>query len=385
MNSIKKIAVLTTIRSEYGLLKPLLKKIDSSKSFDLQLLVGGAHLNKNYGFTKTQIIEDGFNISGEFDFLSDNPSSDYLTKATAKLTEEIGLYFQNNKPDLFIVLGDRFELLAAVSSALIYNIPIAHISGGDVTEGAVDNQIRNAITKMSHLHFPATEIYKQNILKMGEEAWRICVCGEPGLDELLHINFYSKEELFKELELDINKPVICATFHPETISNEITPKFIENLFLKILEMTDYQILVTSSNFDHGGNEINDLLGKLTNNYPNLKYIKSLGQRRYYSLLSYASLMLGNSSSGLVEAQSFNIPVLNVGDRQFGRLANKNVYNVIIDTVEILNAIKVITTQSFLNSFKNQPNIYGDGNASDRIINFIKTIDTQQILVKRSTF
>ena len=238
---------------------------------------------------------------------------------------------------------------------------------------------------MSHIHFPATEIYKQNILKMGEEDWRICVCGEPGLDELMHLDFYTKEALYKELGLDINKPVICSTFHPETISNKITPEFVESVFTKILKTTEYQVLVTASNFDMGGNEINKVLNALSRSFPNLKYFESLGQRRYYSLLHCASLMLGNSSSGLVEAQSFNLPVINVGDRQLGRLSNKCVYDVKVDIDEILSAINIVDKEPFFNSFKNQANIYGDGNACDKIIHFLKGIDTELLLLKKSTF
>ncbi len=385
MNKPKTIAVLTTIRSEYGLLKPLLKKISSKSSFKLQLLIGGAHLNHEFGYTKSQIVADGFEIEAEFDFLKDSTANDYPTKAMAKLSEQIGLWFVDNKPDLFIALGDRFELMPAVVAALIYNIPIAHISGGDVTEGAIDNQIRNAITKMAHLHFPATEIYKQNILKMGEEEWRICVCGEPGLDEILTADFYTKEELFHELNLNILRPVICATFHPETIAGKINAELIEDVFLRILNTTHYQILVTAANFDKGGNEINEKLEELTLKYANLKYVKSLGQRRYYSLLKYADLMLGNSSSGLVEAQSFNLPVINVGDRQAGRLANIGVYNVEAIPDKIIDAIDIVTDITYLDNFRNQPNIYGNGHASEKIIDFIDKVDFQKLLVKKSVF
>lgn len=385
LNKIKNIAVFTSIRSEYGLLKPVLDKIIKETDFNLLLLIGGAHLLDDYGMTKNQIVKDGFKITAEFDFLKNDQSPDFISKSMGTLQIQLGEWLINHKPDILIVLGDRFELMPVVSVFLMNNIPIAHISGGDVTEGAVDNQIRNAITKMAHLHFPATEIYKQNIIKMGEEEWRICVSGEPGLDDVLNTDYYSKEDLFNELGLKTDRPVICVTFHPETISDSIDEKFVENLFLKILNEFDYQILVTASNFDKGGKEINDKLVQLATQYPSIVYVKSLGQRRYYSLLKYAELMLGNSSSGLVEAQSFNLPVINAGNRQAGRLANKNVYHVGLNHLDILKGMRYVVSKPFKQLYIDEPNIYGDGFASDKIISILKQVDLKDILIKKSTF
>ena len=385
LNKIKTIAVFTSIRSEYGLLKPLLDKIKKDMDFKLWLLVGGAHLRMEYGMTKNQIIEDGFSIKQEFDFLQDETSKDYISRSMGTLQIQLGEWLVNHKPDVLIVLGDRFELIPVVSVFLMNNIPIAHISGGDVTEGAIDNQIRNAITKMAHLHFPATEIYRQNIIKMGEEEWRICVSGEPGLDDVLNTKFYSKTDLYNELDLDTEKPVICVTFHPETINNKINPEFIEDLFLKIVDKFGFQILVTASNFDNGGRQINEKLEQMALQNDSIKYVKSLGQRRDYSLLKYAELMLGNSSSGLVEAQSFNLPVLNVGDRQAGRLSNDNVFHVGIESDEIIKAITHVMSEPFKKAFFDKPNIYGDGNACQKIISSLQQVDLQNLLIKKSTF
>jgi len=385
LNKVKKITVFTSIRSEYGLLKPLLDKIKSDDAFDLFLLVGGAHLKNEFGFTKKQILADGFDIFAELDFLQNQNTSNYVSKSMGVLQMQIGEWLVTNKPDLLIVLGDRFELLPVVTSFLMSNIPIAHISGGDVTEGAIDNQIRNAITKMAHIHFPATEICRRNIIKMGEESWRICVSGEPGLDEILKIHYIPKSDLFNELGLNEKLPVICTTFHPETIQNKITASFIEVLLLKIINTTNYQILVTSSNFDNGGLEINNVLKKLSSQYHSIKYFESLGQRKYYSLLKYSDIMLGNSSSGLVEAQSFNLPVINVGVRQAGRLANASTFNTIVNIDAVMNALAYVKTEKFVTAFKDKVNIYGDGNACERILQFIKEINTRDLLIKKSTF
>jgi len=378
-----KIAVFTAIRSEYGLLTPLLKRLNSDPVFDLQLLVGGAHLSKQFGFTRDKILSDGFQIKAEFDFLQDSTLQDYVTRSMSILQNQIGTWLVENKPDLLLVLGDRFELIPVVVSALLYGVPICHISGGDITKGSVDNQIRHAITKMAHLHFPATEQYKRNLINLGEEEWRICVSGEPGLDALTDLELCSKRELFEQLGLKLSKPVVCATFHPETIDNSINSNFLEHLFSSILRKTDFQIVATASNYDIGGAEINSVLEKLSKEHDRIIFVKSFGQQKYYSLLKHATLMLGNSSSGLIEAQSFNLPVVNVGERQSGRIANKSVVHAKTDVPEILQAIDYAKSPEFAKVFMGQPNVYGDGKASDRIVSFIKSIDTKnkKLLVK----
>lgn len=380
-----KVAVFTSIRSEYGLLSPFIRAIDNDAEFELRLLVGGAHLKKEFGETINQIKQDGFKITHEFDFLDDDTSADYSTRSLGKLQSQIGEYFYNDKPDLLFVLGDRYELMPVATAALLNNIPIAHISGGETTEGAIDNQIRHALTKLSHLHFPATNDYAENIAKMGEEKWRICVSGEPGLDEIVNLDFISKEDLFQDLGLDLHKKTICCTFHAQTIDNKINADFVKEVLIQINQQTEFQILVTAANFDKGGHEINKGLEELSANTDNIIYRKSLGQKRYYSLLKYADLVLGNSSSGLVEAQSFEIPVVNVGDRQKGRLANANVLDVAIDEKKILEAINYSQSEAFKKIFKGKANIYGDGNASERIIKFLKSIDRKLLFIKKDKF
>ena len=381
----RKIAVFTSIRSEYGLLSPLLKLLDSDKNFELQLLVGGAHLSEEYGMTIRQIEIDGFNIFRKFPFLKKTTEKDEISQSLAALQKQIGSYIVDEEPKLLLVLGDRFELLTVVATALIYSVPIAHISGGEVTEGAIDNQIRHAITKMAHLHFPATEIYKKNLLKMGEENWRICVSGEPGLDLALNMDFIPKQKLFRDLGLNEQIPVCCCTFHPETIANEIKPGFVEDCLLNIVERCGMQILVTAANFDIGGREINAVLEKLNAENKLIVYVKSLGQVRYYSLLHHADLVVGNSSSGIVEVQSFNIPAINVGKRQKERLMNPNVISCETNAHSVLNAIELTRMNIFQKDFRNKPNIYGKGNASEKIVGFLKKINYKKLLLKKSVF
>ncbi len=381
-----KIAVFTSIRSEYGLLSPLIELIESEPNFELELLVGGAHLLSQYGETINQIRTDGHSIKAIFDFIDDQKLKEFSTNSISKLQQLIGKYFSVNKPDLLIVLGDRYELIPVAMSALLYHIPMAHISGGETTEGAIDNQIRHALTKLSHLHFPATQIYKENIIKMGEEDWRICVSGEPGLDGILSIDYISKADLYEDLGLDISKKTICCTFHPQTIDNKIDADYVRNLLESIVSTFDLQILTTASNFDDGGNKINEMLVKLSSINSRIKYVSSLGQRRYYSFLKYADLMLGNSSSGLVEAQSFNLPVVNVGDRQKGRLANLNVINTSLQYDSIIDSIRFAFSEEFKVQYFNKQNIYGDGKASRRIVDFIKkNISSPNIFIKKDIF
>ena len=384
MNKIKKIAVFTSIRAEYGLLYPVIKKIKNDTDLELKLLVSGSHLSKKYGYTIDKIIEDKFTISAKFPFLSENEEISQ-SKCMSILSMQVADYFENNRPDILIILGDRFELLPVVSIALIINIPISHISGGDVTEGSIDNQIRHSITKMSHLHFPATEKYRQNILQMGEEEWRVCVSGEPGLDQILSMDFMSRDDLFKSLGIPLNKEVIILTLHPETINNQITPKFVKEILEGILAETNYFVLVTGANFDKGGNHINEMKRNVASAHDSILFVDSLGQKKYYSILKYSSMVIGNSSSGLVEVQSFKIPSINIGKRQKGRLFNPNVYHVGANKQEILNAIKYVMTADFKNKFFKEKNIYGDGHASARILKRIKTVDTNSLIMKKSVF
>ncbi|MCE9538065.1 MAG: UDP-N-acetylglucosamine 2-epimerase, partial [Bacteroidetes bacterium] len=207
MTKIRNIAIFTSIRSEYGLLKSLIKVVDEDEYLNLSLLVGGSHLLEEYGKTITEIEKDGFPITYKLPFLFSDGEPDVSTRSMAALASQISTFLHNSRPDLLVILGDRFELLPVVNASLILNIPIAHISGGEITEGAVDNQIRHAISKMSHLHFVATDQFKNNLIKMGEEAWRICVCGELGLDEILNMDYIGKVDLFENLGLEPSLPV----------------------------------------------------------------------------------------------------------------------------------------------------------------------------------
>lgn len=380
----KKIAVFTGARSEYGLLKPLILELMKT-DFKFELIVSGGHLDKSQGYTINEIIKDGIPITAQIDSTVEEIGFHAINTSNAKLQIGISEYLQKNKPDLLVVLGDRSELISVVSSCLFASIPVAHISGGEVTEGATDNQVRHAVTKMAHIHFPATEIYKQNILRMGEEEWRICVSGEPGLDDVLSTILPSKEEFYERFSIPKDKELVIATFHSETIGQTINKQFLNEL-IKSLEINfNCHFLFTAANLDVGGEEINQTLIELSQNHENCSYVASLGKVNYYAAQKYAIAMLGNSSSGIVEAMSFYLPVVNVGQRQEGRLRNLNCIDVPVNVTEIVEALKKATNPDFKNNLENKPNIYGDGNGSKRIVAFLQSIKWNQLIHKKSTF
>jgi GDP/UDP-N,N'-diacetylbacillosamine 2-epimerase (hydrolysing) len=381
----KKIIVFTGARSEYGISKPLIHLLIKQREFDTQLVAAGGHLSKSQGYTITEIESDGFPIAIKIDHMVETGDASDVSVSNGKLQIEFAQFLKDYEPDLVIVLGDRSELIPVVSSCLFQSVPVAHISGGEVTEGATDNQVRHAVTKMSHVHFTATEIYRDNILRMGEEPWRICVSGEPGLDDILSTALPSKEAFYNKYGLPAEVPFVIATFHSETIGQTINKTFLKELITALCAHTNVNFLFTAANTDVGGAEINQTLEEICRTNDRITFVHSLGRVNYYAAQKYASLMIGNSSSGLVEAHSFGIPVINVGARQDGRLRNVNVIDVPVKVPEILDAFKKASSSEFRASIQKVPNIYGDGKACERIIDFLKSMPWESLLLKRSTF
>jgi len=381
----KKIIVFTGARSEYGLLKPLIQVLLKRDEFETEIAVAGGHLSQSQGYTVTEIDADNFPIAIKIDHMEETENAAAVSKSNGQLQIDFSQFLEDYKPDLVIVLGDRSELIPVVSSCLFQSVPVAHISGGEVTEGATDNQVRHAVSKMSHIHFPATETYKENLLKMGEEEWRICVSGEPGLDEILSIELPTRAEFCDRFGLPINDQLVIATFHSETIGQTINRAFLTELIRQLCERTNVHFLFTAANTDVGGAEINDTLQEISEQNERVTFVHSLGRVNYYAAQRHSTLMLGNSSSGLVEAHSFGIPVINVGSRQDGRLRNANVIDVAVDIPAILAAFEKALDPKFKTSIQKIPNIYGDGHASERIADFIAKIDWNKLLLKRSTF
>ena len=380
---LRSLAVFTAMRSEYGPLKPLIEAVHRDPDFELRLLVGGGHFVPSLGNTVNEIKEDGFPIYRTFPFLKEGASHGDNFSLFFK---DIYEYFVSDQPDLVIVLGDRIELLPLANAALLAGVPLAHLSGGESTEGALDNQVRHALTKLSNLHFPATETYGKNLRSMGEEAWRICVSGEPGLDPITSMNFIPKDELYKSLNIPGSKRLISTSFHPDTIGGRVDSGYLRELFETLTENKDWFFLCTASNPDPGGEAINTSLQDLAKTRPeSMRFVPSLGKTRYYSVLRHADLVLGNSSSGIVEAQSFEVPVVNVGTRQQGRLANPNVLHTREGVDDIIQAMERALSTDFQQVFFGKPNIYGDGKSCARILTFLKAVNKTQLLQKKDVF
>ncbi len=322
----KKICVVTAARSEYGPLKWLMNDIQNDKEFQLQLIVTGGHLLREQGHTIDTIIADGFNIDAIVNANLDLTSTETIAASMGRMAEKFAPVFAQLKPELLIVLGDRYELLPICNTAFVMRIPIAHISGGDVTEGAIDDGVRNAVTMLADYHFPGTLCSAKNIERMRGSNKNIWAVGEPGLDAFNRIKLMTREELEDNLGLDISKNWCLMTYHPETRKSiDYNLNAVRNCFNALQTYKDLQVVMTYSNTDFGGNQINALLDeKAKTNPEQFKVIPSLGQLRYLSYMKQVKLVIGNSSSGIIEAPYIGVPVVNIGERQKGRYQCKNI-------------------------------------------------------------
>jgi GDP/UDP-N,N'-diacetylbacillosamine 2-epimerase (hydrolysing) len=377
-----RICVATGTRAEYGLLHPLIGKIKSDPTFKLQLLVTGAHLSPEFGLTYKQIEADGFSIDSKVEMLMSSDTSKGITKSMGVGMIGYAEALTQLQPDLLIILGDRYEMLALASTALIFRVPIAHIHGGEVTEGAYDDAIRHSITKMSILHFASTEIYRRRIIQLGEQPDRVFNVGAIGLDNFRALTLLSKEELEKELDIRFKKYTFLVGFHPETLSDYP----MENQFNKLLKVIDAQedsfFIFTKVNADTHGRIINRMMEEYVNVHPHKAALfTSLGTLRYLSAMKYVTAVVGNSSSGIIEAPSVPTATINIGDRQKGRIQAYSVINSTINEKDIQKAFEIVSSEHFQRKIKKTVNPYGDGTASDKIIQILKTVSLKKMSVK----
>jgi len=379
-----KIAVITGTRAEYGLLYWIMKGIKSSKILKLQIIATGMHLSPYFGSTYKLIENDGFVIDKKVDMLVANDTPTAVSKSIGLGTIGFAQAYDELKPDLVMVLGDRYELLSAVSAAIPFNIPVAHIHGGESTEGAIDEQIRHALTKISHLHFASTQQYADNIVRMGEESWRVHNVGAPGLDWINKIDCYTKKQVENKLDISFDKGIILSTFHPVTVEQENTEYYIDNIIQALMD-TKLQIIFTGSNSDPSGLIINQKTKKAAQLSSSIRYYDNLGQRLYLSCQKYSRLMVGNSSSGIIEAASFGLPVINIGIRQKGRLQSGNVIDTGYSVEDISRGIQIALSETFKNSIAGIKNIYGDGNTAEKIIGILENIDLLKLRIKRLAY
>ncbi|GFZ33724.1 UDP-N-acetyl glucosamine 2-epimerase [Clostridium zeae] len=379
----RKIAVVTGTRAEYGLLKNIMLKIDQDEELELALVVTGTHLSEKYGKTVDEIINDGFDISKSVDILMEDTDSKIKTaKEMAKALDKLTDIFNEVAPDLLLILGDRYEVFSAAAAAMAMNIPIAHISGGEITEGAMDEQIRHSITKMAHIHFPGAKVYADNIKAMGEESWRIFNVGDPGIENIKLTKLMSQEELEKQLGVCVDEDTILITYHPVTLEINQVDEQISNL-IEALSQIDKKMIITYPNADNGGDIIIEAIEEFKDKYPDKVFLhKNLGSLRYLSVMNLCGAIVGNSSSALVEAPFMKKPVVNIGNRQKGRLKASNIIDTTYDSVDILMAINQCFSNEFAKIVEDTRSLYGEGNTSDEIVTILKTIELGENLIKK---
>ena len=366
-----KVLFFTGNRSEYGLLAPIIRRISHDHEMEYSLIVSGTHLSIKYGGTIKEIEHDGLKIDYKIDIGSSGNSNQDVVFEVSDLIRKISLILAKTVPDFFFVLGDRYETFAAAQAAFFHKIPIAHSGGGNITEGGCfDDTIRHLITKMASLHFVTCKENEENIKKLGEESWRIVLAGSPVVETVLNEKLLSKEELEEDLHIDFNKPVILFTQHP-VASNWNDSRVQVRESLKALKETGHQVIITYPNSDAGGAEIIEEYNEWSF-YDKFTFIENLGRIKYLSLMKYVNVVVGNSSSGLLETPIFKIPSVNIGDRQKGRIRSTNVIDVNYSADEIINAIeKSIKDKHFLEDVKNCSNPFGDGKTSEIILNCLK--------------
>jgi UDP-hydrolysing UDP-N-acetyl-D-glucosamine 2-epimerase len=378
----RRIGAVTTARADYGILRPVLQRVTEDSDLNLSVFVTGMHLSPDFGLTARAIEADGFRIDSQIETLLSSDSPEGIAKSMGLGTIGFAQAYTRISPDILLVLGDRFEMHAAVVAALPFTIPVAHIHGGELTEGAIDDAIRHSITKMSHLHFVATETYAQRVIQMGEEPWRVVVSGAPSLDNLRDIRLLGRSELEERYGVDLQGPFFLITYHPVTLEQEQTERQIEAL-LSALEQTDGTLVFTYPNADVGGRLIIDKVHDFVARQQRAYFLVNLGTQGYFSMMRHAAAMVGNSSSGIIEAASFKLPVVNVGNRQKGRVRGRNVIDVGYSREGILSGISKATSPVFRRAISDLVNPYGDGQAAERIVDKLKRVRLDNtLLLKR---
>lgn len=380
----RKICVVTGTRAEYGLLYWLMKEIEEDKDLELQLIVTGMHLSPEFGLTY-KTIEKDFKIDKKIEMLLSSDTSIGISKSMGLAQISFAEAYEELQPDMLVVLGDRYEIFSAVSAAMIARIPIAHLHGGETTEGAFDESIRHSITKMSHIHFTATDEYENRVIQLGEQPDRVFNVGGLGIENIKRLKLLSKEEFEKSIDFKLNKKNILVTFHPVTLEKATASAQFQELLNAIDRLKDTNIIFTKANSDTDGRVINSMIDDyVSRNSDKSVGFTSLGQLRYLSALQYVDAMVGNSSSGLAEAPSFQIGTINIGDRQKGRIMADSVLNCKSDKESISNAFEELYADKFKETLKLSVNPYGDGCASLKIIEELKKIDLKNI-IKKSFF
>ena len=377
----RKICVVTGTRAEYGLLYWLMKEIDADTALDLQIIATGMHLFEEFGNTYQQIEKDGFSIDKKVDISLLSDSKLAISKSMGIGITECSKAFADLRPDLLVVLGDRFEIFSAVSAAMIAKIPVAHLHGGEATEGAFDEYIRHSITKMSHLHFAATDEYRNRIIQLGECPSRVFNVGGLGIDNINKLQLLSKSDFVNIINFELGQKNILVTFHPVTLENSTSGTQFQALLDSISELKNTKIIFTKANSDTDGRIINSMIDNYVAKHNNTIAFASMGQLNYLSALQFMDAVVGNSSSGLLEAPSFKIATIDIGDRQKGRIKADSVISCLPTKESIDSAFDKLYSEDFQNIVDNTKNLYGDGGSSKMVVKVIKNFDLNGILKK----
>lgn len=376
------VAVVTVGRSDYGVYLPVLRRIVETPALRLRLIASGMHLSPEFGSTVEAIEADGFKVDDRVEMLLSSDTPEGVAKSMGVGVMGFAQVYARSRPDMLVVLGDRFEMHAAALAALPFKIPVAHIHGGELTQGAIDDALRHSITKLSHLHFVATEEYARRVRQLGEEPWRVVVSGAPGLDNLWTVQPLAADDLSRRYNVRLQPPPLLITFHPVTLEYERTEWQVSEL-LAALDASGMPLLFTQPNADTGGRLVARMIDEFVRTHPQAQKVDNLGTAAYFGMMAAAAAMVGNSSSGIIEAPSFALPVVNVGTRQEGRVKAGNVIDVGYGRAEVLDGIKRAVTPGFRESLRGLKNPYGDGHAAERIVERLASVELDdRLLVKR---
>ncbi|MFN0290518.1 UDP-N-acetylglucosamine 2-epimerase [Pedobacter helvus] len=384
MENKRKVCIVTGTRAEYGLLYWVIKGVNEDLELDLQLIVTGMHLSPEFGLTYKQIENDGFHVNKKIEVLLSSDTPVGIAKSMGLGSISFAEAYAELEPDIILVLGDRFEIFSAVSAAMVSRIPVAHCHGGEATEGLIDEPIRHSITKMSHLHFTSTEEYKNRVIQLGEQPKSVYNTGALGIENVNRLSLLDLDDFEKSINFQIkDKFTFLVTFHPVTLETSSAKRQIEELLDALSTYPEAKIIFTKANADTDGRIINQLIDEyVSENSSQSIAFTSLGQLRYLSALTHVDLVIGNSSSGLLEVPSFKKPTINIGDRQLGRVKAKSVIDCEATKESICNAINKANSKEFKEQLQKIVNPYGKENASEKIIEVLKSTDLTKILKKK---
>jgi UDP-hydrolysing UDP-N-acetyl-D-glucosamine 2-epimerase len=380
---VRTIGVVTVGRSDYGIYLPILKRIRQDSDLRLHLIVAGMHLSPEFGFTVDAIQADGFAINDRVEMLLSSDTPEGAAKSMGLGTIGFSQVYARVDLDFLVVLGDRFEMHAAAIAALPFKLPVAHIHGGEITLGAIDDALRHSTTKLSHLHFVSTQEYARRVMQLGEQPWRVILSGAPSLDNLHSLELLSRHELEEEFHLELSdQPFLLVTYHPVTLALEQQESQVNEL-MAALDQCGLPVIFTMPNADPGHKEIQAAIKNYLAKHPSAQLVANLGTQGYFSMMKLAIAMVGNSSSGIIEAASFKLPVVNIGDRQAGRVRSPNVIDVKPNREHIFQGLQKAIDKKFRESLKAVKNPYGTGEASKIIVDSLKQVKiTNELLVKR---